>query len=261
MPTLKLGSRGNDVLQWQLFVAEQGFDPGPLDSIYGGGTKSATVAFQMQHSLTVNGQADDATFVHARQLGFGNQAANPLRQTGPNWPPRPAFSPLTTTAQRQAVFGTFQFQPAPIPSNPENIRILGNWTAQNIVTVPIPQLDSLMGVGRGRMQFHRLAATQLTDLWNAWGQAGLIPLVLSFNGSFVPRFQRDSNPPKLSNHAFGSAFDINVTMNPFKVIPALISQRGSVRKLVEIANQHGFFWGGHFSTRPDGMHFEIARIL
>jgi hypothetical protein len=33
-----------------------------------------------------------------------------------------------------------------------------------------------------------------------------------------------------------------------------------VRELVEIANEWGFYWGGHF-TRKDGMHFEIAKIL
>jgi hypothetical protein len=260
MATLKLGSKGNDVLQWQLFVAEQGFDPGPLDSLYGGGSKRATTAFQMQHGLTVNGQADDETFAKAQQLGFGTQA-DPLRETGPDWPPKPTFSALTTTAQRQALFGVFQFEPAPVVDNPENIHILGDWVTQNIITVKIPQLDGLMGANRGRMEFHRSAANQLSALWTAWEQADLLSLVLSFDGSFVPRFQRDSNPPKLSNHAFGSAFDINAFMNPFRAIPALISQRGSVRELVSIANQHGFFWGGHFSTRPDGMHFEIARIL
>jgi D-alanyl-D-alanine carboxypeptidase len=29
-----------------------------------------------------------------------------------------------------------------------------------------------------------------------------------------------------------------------------------VRELVEIAYQHGFYWGGHFSPL-DGMHFEV----
>lgn len=260
MPTLKLGSTGSNVLQWQLFVAEQGFDPGPLDSIYGGGTRTATTAFQMQHGLTATGQADPATQNKAQQLGFGTPPADPLRKSGPNWPPRPALQPLVTTAQRQQLFGTFQFQPNPVPGNPENIRILGNWVAQNIVVVRIPQLDGLMGVNRGRMQFNKLAADQLIALWLAWEQAGLIPKVISFDGSFVPRFQRDSNPPKLSNHAFGTAFDINVVMNPFRAIPALINQRGSVRELAEIAHQHGFFWGGHFNTRPDGMHFEVAEI-
>jgi predicted lactoylglutathione lyase len=43
-------------------------------------------------------------------------------------------------------------------------------------------------------------------------------------------------------------------------VPALVGKDGSVRKLVEIAHQNGFFWGGHF-TRLDGMHWEIAKLI
>jgi hypothetical protein len=39
-----------------------------------------------------------------------------------------------------------------------------------------------------------------------------------------------------------------------------VGQHGSVRELVSIANEHGFFWGGHFDKRRDGMHFEVAVI-
>jgi len=39
-----------------------------------------------------------------------------------------------------------------------------------------------------------------------------------------------------------------------------VGARGSVRELVQIANGLGFFWGGHFSGTPDGMHFELAQL-
>jgi hypothetical protein len=39
-----------------------------------------------------------------------------------------------------------------------------------------------------------------------------------------------------------------------------MGQKGCVRELVPIANEFGFYWGGHFS-RMDGMHFEIAKLL
>ena len=61
----------------------------------------------------------------------------------------------------------------------------------------------------------------------------------------------------LSNHSFGSAFDINVAWNERGHRPALVGEKGSVRELVPITHQWGFWWGGHFST-PDGMHFEVA---
>lgn len=45
------------------------------------------------------------------------------------------------------------------------------------------------------------------------------------------------------------------------MIPALEDAQGSLRELVPIANEHGFFWGGHFKRRPDGMHFEVAKLI
>ncbi len=65
-------------------------------------------------------------------------------------------------------------------------------------------------------------------------------------------------------HAYGAAFDINVQWNQFNVRAALVGDKGSVRELVPIANQLGFYWGGHFrynkhSDASDGMHFEWAR--
>ena len=51
--------------------------------------------------------------------------------------------------------------------------------------------------------------------------------------------------------------------------PAMIGEIGCVRELVPIANECGFYWGGHFGLdsngkvigRMDGMHFEIAKII
>jgi hypothetical protein len=78
--------------------------------------------------------------------------------------------------------------------------------------------------------------------------------VLTWDGSFVPRFIRGSRTT-LSNHAFGTAFDINCGYNRLGTIPALLGNKGYVRELVELANEHGFYWGGHFaSPRSDGMH-------
>ena len=64
----------------------------------------------------------------------------------------------------------------------------------------------------------------------------------------------------LSNHAWGTAFDINAALNPRGTVPVFRGQPGSVRELVPRANDLGFYWGGHFSRR-DGMHFEVARVL
>ena len=62
--------------------------------------------------------------------------------------------------------------------------------------------------------------------------------------SFVARFVRGSRTV-LSNHAFGSAFDINEKYNSLGSRPTLVGEKGSLRELVPIANRWGFYWGGH----------------
>jgi len=188
-----------------------------------------------------------------------------------HFPPKPDFSPLVTNDEREKIFGHFDFKPDPLPDNKEHIKILGGWDTDNIVWVPIPQLTihnddqeklydplSLYTVPDG-MWFHRLAAQQLQDMFAAWEQADLISLILTFSGSFVPRFVRGGT--HLSNHAFGSAFDINYEWNMLGDKPAQVKEKGSVRKLVPIANMFGFFWGGHYNSRLDGMHFEVAKLI
>jgi hypothetical protein len=165
------------------------------------------------------------------------------------------------TAARQTVFGSFRFVAAPQPGNPEAIRILGDWEAKNIVKVEIPQLRGIEGLHRdGVIRFHRLGVEQLRALWAAWEKANLLRLINTYAGSYVPRFIRGSRSV-LSNHAFGSAFDINAAWNGLGKTPPLSGRAGSVRELVPLANEHGFYWGGHFANRLDGMHFEIARLL
>jgi hypothetical protein len=83
------------------------------------------------------------------------------------------------------------------------------------------------------------------------------PTVFPLNGAFVLRFIR-GRTSTLSNHAYGSAFDINADETPLGARPRLVGQRGATRELVPLANKWGFYWGGHFGSRPDGMHFEVA---
>ena len=258
LPALRLGSRGQMVLAWQNFLVGQRLDPGEPDGVFGEKTVAATRAFQEKAGLDVDGVVGRQTLKKALARGFELIEEPAPDNTGSNFPLRPPFSPLVSNAQRQAVFGSYAYVHAPIASNRERIRILGTWETDNIVAVPIPQLKKT-GIGRGApatMRFHKLVAPQLQALWEAWEKAGLLKLVLTFEGAFVPRFIRGSTKT-LSNHAFGSAFDINYRWNKLGARPALVGETGCVRELVPIAHQHGFYWGGHFD-RQDGMHFEVA---
>jgi hypothetical protein len=266
---LREGMVGSDVRAWQNFLVGQGSLEEEVSGTFDEPTVVATKLFQKMH-LGLNdadGVVGNDTYGAAMRLGFVLlDDPDDTTQMGPNWPLVPDFRSMTLR-DREAVFGHFDFKPAPIPSNPEGIQILGTWSRDNIVSVDLPQLANVHGRPAGApVLFHKKAAQQLVDLLQAWDDAGLMPLVLSWDGSYAPRFVRGSRTT-LSNHAWGMAFDINAEYNPLGVRPALMGRSGSVRQLVPLANEYGFWWGGHWgypsvsSNRPDGMHFEVAKIL
>lgn len=261
MQVLRKGSKGSDVVQWQQFLLGQGLYVGAIDGDFGPITDHATRHFQQLHRLLVDGIVGNQTIGAAMVLGFQviDESADG-DDTGPNWPPPPTDLEPLSGATRKKMFGDFRFRAAPTPGNPEGIEILDGWVATNIVTVTIPQLRGVLGANsKGQVSFHTKAAPQLEALFAAWQSAGLLDLVRAWAGSYAPRFVRGSRT-ELSNHAWGTAFDINAPWNPLGARPALVGSVGSVRKLVPLANAHGFFWGGHYPGRVDGMHFECSRL-
>ena len=54
-PTLRLGSTGPSVRELQTLLRAQGFDPGPIDGIFGNRTQSAVIAFQRSKGLVQDG--------------------------------------------------------------------------------------------------------------------------------------------------------------------------------------------------------------
>lgn len=128
------------------------------------------------------------------------------------------------------------------------IRIHGDWIARNIVRVQLP--------GMPATQCHKAMVPQLQavvaelierDLYSHLDPA-------QFAGCFVAR-HIDWNPTKpLSMHAWGLAIDFNTQDNWLGATPKM--DRG----VVEVFERWGFDWGGHW-RRPDGMHFELARIV
>ncbi len=253
MNLFKIGDTGADVKQWQYFLTGQKLLSGIVDGKFGSLTKSASMEFQCLHGLQPDGIVGNKTIGAAMLLGFSVIKDGRTSKAGANWPPKPAFKPLSDT-DRAKIFTQFQYKAHPLPDNKENIIVLGSWVKDNIVMVDIPQLTAIKG--SPRVQFHKKAEKQLVQLWKDWQSANLLHHVLTWSGSYVARFKRGSKT-SLSNHAFGTAFDINYEWNKLGAVPALVGQKGSVRELVAIAHANGFYWGGHF-TRQDGMHFEVA---
>lgn len=252
---LSKGSEGVNVARWQTFLSGQGFEA-PVDGTFDKATETATRAFQKKHKLFVDGEVGNESYGQAALLGF--EVVDYTVAPGSGYPAKPTFPPLLSTAERQKVFGRFEYQSDPRPNNPEHIRILGDWVQKNIVNVTLPQLQGVRRAPRNcRVPVHRLAENPIVALWAAWEKAGLLDRIITWDGAFVPRYIRGSRSV-LSNHAFGTAFDINADFNRLGAEPAWPGKEGCVFDLVEIANAHGFFWGGHFNKRRDGMHFELA---
>ncbi len=260
MKVIRLNSAGQDVRKWQIFLAGLGY-PIIVDGKFGIKTDIHTKAFQEAHALKVDGEVGPLTYKKAIELGFdfGLTDPNGESENNLNWPPKPAFETLTGLHKRFELFGRFDYEP--IPGHPKRgVKILGTWEAENIQTIMLPSLRNVPGANQGKIRFHKKAVPQLLALFEGWDNAGLTSLIETWGGSFVPRFVV-GNSASLSNHSFGTAFDINVAWNGLGVVPPIVGKKGSVRKLVPLANEHGFFWGGHYKSRLDGMHFEVARIV
>jgi len=261
MDTLKQGSSGDIVEAWQNFLVGREAYWLAVDGQFTFDTFQATKDFQKEVGLDQDGEVGLATLAAAIREGFPDPNAVvtvAVDTSGPNWPPPPEF-PSLSFMERAKIFGTFAFKPAGIPSNPEAIIITDDWEKKNIVMVNIPQLKGIKGCASGNVLFHKLVAKQLQGLFKAWEDEGLLPLIKTFDGAWVARYVRGSRT-NLSNHSIGTAFDLNYSWNMLGRVPALVDHEGSIRKLVPIANEHGFYSGMHFK-RLDGMHFEIARII
>lgn len=268
--TLRLGSTGPLVEHWQNFLLGLGHYKDKIcDGQFGPKTAAAVKAFQTVNKLTpVDGIIGNTTWGKAMSLGLEVMpAAATTGKAAPNWPARPeGFNPLNLK-QKKELFGSFTSKPAPVQGNAEGIQILKRSEKFKIARVQVPQLAGVRGAPRsGNVFFHAAGADRLASLFQAWEDKDLIDRVLTWGGSYVPRYVRGSRTT-LSNHSWGTAFDINVAWNGLNRRPALVGEKGSVRELVKLAAKHGFFWGGWYGAsggrsggRSDGMHFELIRL-
>ena len=231
-----------------------------IDGEFNEVTLTETKQFQLNSGLTADGVVGPKTLSAAILRGFDIVKDSSTDEDSPNWPPRPSHGSLTVS-ERSRLFGRFSFEPAPTKNNPEGIKLTDNWSKENIVLVQVSALAGLPGsTSNGDVYVHQAVSKQFLQMFNDWTSAGLSEKILTWGGMWVPRFIRGSRT-SLSNHSWGTAFDINVAWNGLGIRPALKNERGSVRELVDIAYKNGFYWGGWFPSRPDGMHFEAYKII
>ena len=253
--SIKRGFKGEPITKWQLFLRGLGFDI-VADGYFGEKTENATIEFQKRNGIKpADGVVGNCTLGAAMAVGY--EVLSTGHADDLNYPEKPDSWMAITHADRVARFGSFEFEPFPTAGNPEGIRITKRSPEYRIAEVYLPKLIGVPGFPRsGRILFHASAVESLVGLVGAWDKANLLRKILSWGGSYVPRYVRGSRTT-LSNHSWGTAFDINAAWNGLGRMPAKAGETGSVRDLAAIAIQRGWFWGGHFKN-PDGMHIEMG---
>lgn len=242
------------IVQWKKFLKIIGSYKGCVDDHYDLSLLLSIKEYQQYKKLEPDGRIGNQTWLEAYKDGMVF-----LNNQKKSFPLKPKFSSIESNQLLLEKFGEILYSSNPIKNNPENVIILNDFETKNIIQVEIPQLVRTFHGANKIVRFHRKAAEQLRAFFNEIEKQGMLSLLLSYGGSFNSRLVRGSKTV-LSKHCFGIAFDINMQWNPFNGEPIALGMLGSIRELVPLAHQYGFYWGGHFS-RKDGMHFEIAQLL
>lgn len=182
--------------------------------------------------------ADDGQEPEALAAGLEEHGEVEIRR-----PPEPERAAPRPTGER------VEIEPFTYTSRGDGtIAIHGDWVQRNIVTVDLPRL--------GTTRCHRAMAPQLYAALQDIIDAGLYDHFKpdQFGGCWVPRHILWDPGRGLSMHAWGLAIDFNTRDNWYGQAPSMDP------RIVEIFERWGFEWGGRWST-PDGMHFEVDRIV
>jgi hypothetical protein len=128
------------------------------------------------------------------------------------------------------------------------VEIDPDWVDAHIVTADLPLL--------GQSRCHRLIVPQLEAALEEIVERDLDHHLDTddYGGCWVPRHIGWDSGRGLSLHAWGIAFDVNVSTNAYGEEPELDP------RIVEVFERHGFNWGGRWRV-PDGMHFELGELV
>ena len=199
-----------------------------------------TLGFDRVSFVATPGDVDDAVFLRQRLADL------PVRVTGPDEEVDRTDFVLPTVLVKQR-FGEFSFRPL----RGDAIEIDPAWETANIVTVDMEPL--------GLFECHRLVVPYIRSAIEDLRSAELLDEVdpddfQLAGGCFNPRLIRGGDKGfALSRLAWGIAIDINPSTNRYDGDVSLSDAFGQTMR------DWGFSWGAGW-LRPDGMHFEWARI-
>jgi hypothetical protein len=203
-------------------------------------TVAESVGLARVSLVATTGDDGDAAALRSRLADL------PVRITGPGDEVDRTDFVLPTVMVKER-FGEFSFR----PTGGDSIEIDPAWEDANIVTIDMEPL--------GLFECHRLVVPYVRSAIEDLRSSGLLAEVdpADFQlagGCFNARLIRGGDKGfALSRHSWGIAIDINPSTNRYDGSVSLSEEFGQTFR------DWGFSWGAGW-LRPDGMHFEWARI-
>lgn len=223
----KLGSRGEKVRLIQEALRELGYDPGPLDGIYGERTRQAVIAFQRASKLNADGIVGGITWA--------------------------SLLPDAKMPEARVIFPLFQRNLLQRLGNPLEVW----WQKQHIQFIDLAEFKYALWrvtgfITRNGFGFwgHRLIENPLKRVFRKLGEKGLLEEIETFDGCFCVRKMR--NGKSLSVHSWGLAVDLNASENPFN------DGCNWSDEFLQVWAQYGWESGWLWDSTPDAMHFQLA---
>jgi hypothetical protein len=226
-----LGAMGARMLQ----ASDWSSQPHTFGSILGQGLESARGSLGQTQAVSA------AQHYATQQLAHQQQQDQIARL-------REALPYLKLQEDRAAVA---RMKAADQPTNTD-IGKAGTTTTSDVLP-PTPELAPVVAPGGAKFQVAATVAEKFQGLVNDL-EANGYRLDPATSGGYNKRFIAGTHTP--SNHAFGTAIDINWAKNP---------QGGSASDIPpdlarKLAAKHGLVWGGDWSGKTrDPMHFEVPR--
>jgi hypothetical protein len=136
------------------------------------------------------------------------------------------------------------------------------WEARNMTlyNVPLP-IEKRNPSMPQRIYCHRDFAPILHVWFTAMAETSLINEINTWDGCFNIRKKRGGS--SLSLHSFGMAVDFNASHNPLGLTSQQCREKGLTpfsTMFIELARKY-VDCGADWKTRPDGMHFQVKKLV
>lgn len=232
MKVLKIGIASPEVKKLQQKLIKDGWlkeiidGKNQADGFFGRNTHAAVVSFQRANDLVVDGIVGEITW-NAVMKGVLN--TEPAPTTGiPQIP--------SSNAEVKKIFGSTKAEIesklafCEVPSSLKAFPFRGN-------------------TGKRGFTCHKLLVPVFQSVFGEIVAQDLEDKIYSYEGVF--NWRQIAGSSNMSLHSYAIAIDLNYEGNELgDSTPAMD------RNVVKIFKKHGFFWGGDYTGRKDGMHFE-----